>query len=461
MPNTFTGLNMASNALRSFQRALDTSGHNIANVNTPGYSRQTVTFGPTPSAAFYSGGGMMALGTGVTIMSLSRIRDQFLDVRARSNQSDTGRLDTLQNALGEVQSLYQDAAGGGISDALSGFFSAWSNLAADPTQSANRLKVQQAAQSLADQVRGNYTNLSMIKQQQGQLINNTLGQIQSLAGRIAELNKSIREQQASGAAPNDLLDQRDQTLQQLSQLTDVSANTYADGTLVVSVGGFGLVDAQGANTMPKGSFDPNTQTVTDGTHTVKITGGQLAGAMQSIVSIDGYMSKLDTLANTLRTQINTLHASGTNAAGNTGVLFFNDANPQTGAANFDLDSAVKTDPNAIVTSSTGASGDGGIALALSQIADTKIAGLGNRTPGNYYADLITGIGSDVASTQTSLETQQAVGQQIQNQIQTVSGVSLDDEMANMLQFQRSYQAAAKVLSIFDQATQDVINMIHP
>src|SRR5437868_1033674 len=106
MPNSFTGLNMASNALRSFQRALDTTGHNIANVNTAGYSRQSVTFSPTPSANFYSGGGMMALGTGVTIMSLSRIRDQFLDVRARGNQSDASRLDALNSALSEVQSVY-------------------------------------------------------------------------------------------------------------------------------------------------------------------------------------------------------------------------------------------------------------------------------------------------------------------------------------------------------------------
>lgn len=458
MSNTFSGLNMASAALRNFERALDTTGHNVSNVNTPGYSRQTVQFSQLPGEPFYSYGHLETLGGGVTITNLSRIRDQFLGQRQQATQSEQSRLDTLNGSLNEVQSVFQDATGGGISDAISGFFNAWSNLSADPSQAANRVKVQQAGQTVADDIRGTYLQLQDLKSQQTQLANQTIQQIQTLANQVATLNKQIQQASATGGQPNDLLDQRDQAVLALSKLTNISPNVFSDGSMNISVGGFDLVDSQGANAFPT-SFDPTTMTVSDGTFNYPITGGQLAGTMQSLNSISGYMTSLDNLANNLRTEVNTLHQTGTNPEGGTNVDFFNDASPQTGAINFDLSAAVKGDPNQIVTSINGTAGDGGIALAIANLQSSKVAALGNSTFSDYYNGVATQIGSDVNTTQSSLDTQNSVAQQISNQIQAVSGVSLDDEMTNMLQFQRSYQAAAKVLSIFDQVTQDVIGLI--
>ncbi len=462
MPNTFTGLTIASTALRNFQRALDTTGHNISNVNTPGYSRQRVNFSESTATTFYSGGGQLTLGTGSSITSLERIRDQFLDVRMRGTTSDQGRLGTLNNSLGQVQSVFTDVNGKGINDALSSFFTSWTNLAANPGQAASRLQVQAAGQTLTNQIRGTYGQLQTLQQQQTDAVHGTITDIQMLANKIADLNQQVRLSSSEGGSPNDLLDQRDQALLDLSKLTNVSANVFQDGTMVVNVSGFNLVDAQGANQFPTSSYDAASMTVSDGTHSYTIKGGQLAGLMQSQTSTSNYMAKLDNLANTLKTQINALHEGGINPLGNTGVQFFNDVTPpatQTGAADFDLSAAVKADPNAIVTSVDGTSGDGGIALALSQLQDAKLAGLGNNTFGGFYTNLVAQVGSEVNVSATALDTQNSVAQQIDSQIQAVSGVSLDDEMSNMLQFQRSYQAAAKVLSIFDQVTQDVINMI--
>src|SRR5450432_4070766 len=118
MPNSFAGMNLASNALRNFQLALDTTGHNVANVNTPGYSRQTVTFTAASPTPVYGANGMMSIGGGVTISNLNRIRDSYLDVQRRAAESSTGQLDTLNQSLGEVQGVFQDVNGTGTSDAM-------------------------------------------------------------------------------------------------------------------------------------------------------------------------------------------------------------------------------------------------------------------------------------------------------------------------------------------------------
>jgi flagellar hook-associated protein 1 FlgK len=168
---------------------------------------------------------------------------------------------------------------------------------------------------------------------------------------------------------------------------------------------------------------------------------------------------LDSIANELLTQINSVHATGTNPLGNTGVNFFNDSNPQSGAIDLDLDAAIAADPDAIVSSVTGTPGDGGLALSLSRLRDQTIGALGGKTFGRYFQAMVSDVGTRVAYWESELQTQSAVSDQIDAQVQAVSGVSLDDEMANMLRFQRSYQAAAKALTIFDQIAEDLINMV--
>lgn len=461
MPSPFHGINMASNALRMFQRALDTTGHNISNVNTAGYSRQTVDFSQLEPTLFYSQNRLQALGNGVTIASVNRIRDVFLEARRQGVSSEQGRLGTLSTALGKVEQLFQEPGGTGINDALNKFFNAWSSLASNPNEAGNRIQVQLAGQTLSDRVRNAFNDLRALQAQQNQAVTDTISQVQVLTNRIADLNTQIKAKTAMGAQPNDLLDLRDQTLQQLSTLVNITPYQQGDGAISVVMGNLPLVDTQGAYQFPT-TFDAATMSMTGPGGPYRVSSGQLAGLFQSLNDIQGYMGQLDNLANTLRTQINSAHMTGTNPLGNTNVPFFNDVVPpatQTGAIDFDLSAAIKTDPQAIASSVTGLAGDGSLALSLSRLRDTGIPGFGGRTFSRFFGDLVGEIGRDSVAAQTSLETQNAVALQVDQQIQAVSGVSLDDEMANMLRFQRSYQAAAKVLSVFDQVTQDIINLI--
>lgn len=460
MPGVFQGLNMASNALRAFQRGLDTTGHNIANVNTAGYSRQRVEYGTNPPLNLFDRVSYQ-LGQGVNISSVSRIRDAYLDQNMASASANYGRSNMAATGLSSLEGVFNEPSDSGISAALDSFFNAWSGLSSDPSDPSALQNVQNSGQTLTDRVRAAYKDVSTAKTNSGKEITATIKQVNALGDQIAKLNKAILQSTSSGGTANDLMDQRDAAYQELSGLVNTTKEVFPDGQYAVYTAGFTLVDSAGSRTFPN-TFDAAAGTVTDGTHTYNIKSGQLSGLLISSNEASNQMAKLDDLANTLRTQVNALHATGINSNGNTGVLFFNDVAvpPQTGAIDFDLSAAVKADPNEIASGISGKAGDGGLASGIADLRDGSMAALGNDTFSNYFKSAMNDLSSKVSYYKDTASSAQAVVTQIDNQIQAVSGVSLDDEMANMLQFQRSYQAAAKVVTVFDQVASDLIAMLN-
>lgn len=459
MPGSFFGFDLAARALRGFQRGLDVTGHNIANVNTRGYSRQTVDFTQTEPLTFYANG-LQSLGTGVTIGSVNRIRDQFLESRMQDAQAELGKFGQLAASLKEIQGIYNEPGSSGISSALDKFFDSWSALASNPAEAANRLQVRLAGENLAGRIRGAYADLGNSQSNLTIEIGQTTSRISELGQTIDRLNKQIRALGVGGATPNDLLDQRNLALEELSSLVNVTTSAGKDGTISVYISQFTLVDGAGSNELPR-TFDAATGMITDGSRGYQIRSGRLAGLFQSLNQANASMAQLDTLANTLRTQVNGLHTTGINPKGTTGIRFFNDAAapPQTGAIDFGLSAEVLADVDNISAGTSGKAGDGGLALSLSNLRSQSIAALGNKTFSLFHSSHVATIGSDLAYYGNTVTTQEAIVEQIDAQRQSISGVSLDDEMTNMLRFQRSYQAAAKVLTIFDQVTEDLLGMV--
>lgn len=457
MPSPFGGINMLGQAMRVFQRGLEVTGHNISNVNTTGYSRQRMQLGAA-NAETYFGVNRYQVGTGVTIQTVSRIRNQFLDRQMNNAQSDLARYQTLADNLKQVESVFPEPGDQGISNALGKFFDAWSNLSSNPNDSAAQLAVQAAGQTLTLRVRNTYGSLvDQSTQAQAQMAN-TFDEIDGLSKQIADLNKQIVAQGAGGGAPNDLLDARDNAVEQLSQLIGIQTSVGENGMMTVSAGEMMLVAGTDNVAIPR-TFDAATQTLQSNGHSYNVSGGQLAGVMQGIVKIDSYRSQLNDFANQLKSQINTLHRTGKTSSGATGIDFFADSNPQTGAADFDLSASVKADPAQIVSGTSGTAGDGGLALSLSRMRDATLPALGGRSFGHYYSDLVGAVGRDSSTFQSAVDTQGALVSQIQNQRQAEMGVNLDDEMTNMMQYQRSYQAAAHALTVMSDVSQDMINII--
>ncbi|MBX3111119.1 MAG: flagellar hook-associated protein FlgK [Fimbriimonadaceae bacterium] len=459
MSSPFLGLGIAQNALRAFQRALDTTGHNIANVDTAGYSRQTVGFTNMDPLAYFQNGWKFQ-GQGVFTGSVTRIRDQFLDANYQAANSDLSKFKAASDGLKSIDGIFNEPSEDGVANGITKLFDAFSALAANPSDAATRSQVRLAGQNLADRVRGRYGALLGQQGSQQAGIKTTINQIDTLAGQISALNKEISKYNSASGPPNDILDARDRAVDALAQLVDIKKYTQPDGTYTVYAAGSLLVDSGGARAFPA-SYDPATGTVSDGTYNYPVRSGRLAGQFTALSGTQTAMADLDTLANQLRTQFNAVHQTGVNALGNTGVRFFNDSTTgvQTGAIDFDLSAEVKGSPLAIAAGVSGAAGDGGLAQSLSDMRDTTFTGLGNQTFSVYFQGVVNKSATNAQFYAGKSDTQAAVVQQIDAQRQAVSGVSMDEELANMQKFQRSYQAAAKALTIFDQVTQDTLDMI--
>lgn len=456
MPSTFHGLGMMSQALRAFQRGLDVTGHNISNVNTVGYSRQSIEYAQMEPTTFHSSNSPFALGNGITISGVNRIRDMFLQSRYVSSQADLGRYQTLASSLSQVEPLLNEPGANGISDALNKFWNAWSGLASNPTDAGARREVQMAGNTLSQRIQTLAADYNRVTAQVTSDLRSTFNQIDDISKKIAQLNAEIKQKAGLGGTPNDLLDQRDMMVQELGKLIPITTYTQDDGSYTVYMGQYSLIDAGGAHAIPR-NYDLSTNTISDGVYTYSVNSGKLRGLFDTLNQIGSYRSGLDTLANTLRDQVNSMHLAGTNPNGTTNLNFFDPAS--TGALDFRLDKLIADDASNISSGTSGNAGDGYLALSLSQLRDVAQSGLGNLTFGAFYSDYVGQVGRDAQAASTSLSTQGAVVQQIEMQIQSVSGVSLDDEMASMLRLQRSYQAAAKTLSIMDQVTEDLINMM--
>lgn len=459
MASPFGGINMMSYALRNFQAALQTSGHNVANVNTQGYSRQRVSFSVNEPLTMFTQGNLTSIGQGMHVSQISRIRDVFLDRNLATSNSNLNKFSTAAAGLHGIEEIYGEPGDLGITSAIGKFFDAWSGLGSNPSDQGARLQLRNAGQVLADRVRGAWQNMDRSLQDVDGQIQSTFTQIDDLAANIDRLNKAIRA--ASGQNANDLMDQRDTALRELSSLVNVNTETFADGTTAVYAAGFTVVDSAGTMPFPK-TYDAATGTVSNGLVTSPVRGGKLAGLLIHSSELSNHMSRLDNLADTFRTQINTIHMTGQNSAGTTNVKFFNDVAvpPQTGAIDFDLDPQIVADIDNVMTGVSGNPGDGGLALSLAAVRDNPFASLGNKSFTTYLSEGVDTLASTIAYYGQAEDTETAVNQQIQNQVQAVSGVAIDDEMADLVKYQRSYQAAARTLNVMDQVLQDLIGMLN-
>lgn len=457
MPGPFHGINTASTALRAFQRAMDTIGHNMANVNTRGYSRQTVEMQSLDPSSFWSYG-RHAVGSGVAVTSIARARADYLSMRQQLAQSDLGRGSAMSTGLSRIEQVYNEPGDLGIANALDQFFNGWSGLASNPSDQAARLKLRNASQTLTDRIRTSYSDLERVQSTLELEITATFDSIDSLSENIAQLNSQIRSAMAAGETPNDLLDQRDLAIQDLSKHVNITTTAHPDGSVSVYLSNAPLVSQAEHFAIPR-TYNAATGTLTGASVDIPLRNGELMGHFQALSRITSARGDLDTLANTLRTQVNAVHMTGTNADGNTNVRFFNDSTPQTGAADFNLDPAILASLDAIATGVSGDAGDGGLALSLSQLRETRLAGLGNRTISGFYRDAVGSVSQDAAYYRGLTTTYEQVALQVEEQIQSVSGVSLDDEMADLMRFQRSYQAAARVLTVLDEVAEDLVNLI--
>jgi flagellar hook-associated protein 1 len=442
MGDLISSLSLAARALSAEQAGLDVTGQNIANVNTPGYTRRTIEFAEIPPVDTFSA------GNGVSVVAIRAQRDALLDAQVLHEQPSESREAAVAQSLSQVESVL-GSAGSSLDEDLSKFFSAFSQLAGDPMSSVARQQVVLQAQSLATSFGDVAARLSSAQRDADAQVRSGIEQINTLAGQIASANAAMPGASATGKEA--LRDQLNSALGALSQIIDISVITRADGGSDVSIGN-GRALVIGANTYSVGvapMADSGFAGLTSGgaVITTEVTGGRIGGFLQvRDVLLPGYTSQLDQLANGVATAVNAAHRAGFDLNGTAGGDFFVPPAAVAGSASSLAVSAnIVATPSLIAAAGAPAPGDNTNARAIANLATTPLPGK-SANPIDAWAALVYRVGTDASTATSNQASRSDVLKQLQSLRDQVSGVSLDEEGANLIKFQRAYEANARYFS---------------
>ncbi len=432
--STFFGLHTALSGILAQQRALDVTAHNIANANTVGYSRQEAVLTAAPAYTYPSigsAGQPGQIGSGVDVEQYRRIHDAFVDVQLRAQTMRRGYYDATSDGLDQVQTVLAEPSDDGLSTLLSKYWNAWHDVANAPEDGATRQALVQAASSLADGLRSLSSQLDTIQAQTASNATLVLDNVNSIGRQLLELNVQIANSTGAGDRPNDLLDRRDVLLDRLAELGNVSVTQGALDAVDVTFAGAVLV-----------SGTSSSATLAE-TALTSLTSGKLAGLVAlRDTTLPGYRAHLDQIASAIVTKTNALHATGFDLADAAGGAFF--AAAGTTAATIAVDPAVIASPLRIAAAvAAGRPGDASVALSIGALRDDPAIGVA-------YRQLVTRLGAEAQEAQRTLSNASLLVDSLLDRRESISGVSLDEEMTNLLRFQRGYQASARALSAMDE-----------
>ncbi len=449
-------LETARRAMMAQQIGITTTGHNIANASTAGYSRQRVTLRASPSEQRTYG----YLGTGVMIDAVNRVRDRFVDQQMRTTNATLGDANAQQSTLSQIEATFNEPSNAGLSAGLSGFFNAFQELSLHPEDPAARNAVLQQGTLVTQTFHRLHDEMNTTRQTMVEEVTDKVKHINQLASQISDLDVQITRASAGGlSSPNDLLDERDRKIDELSTIAGITVAEDPQGSVIVSMGGVTIASRAGAQSLHVENTAQGVQIRTDKENiTVPASGGELGASLTLVnTTIPGYLGKLDELAGALITRVNAVHRSGygLGTPAPTGLDFFSG----TAAADINLSAAIAGNPSAVAASQSGAPGDNKGALALAGIAGEALLGGNSLTLSQFYNGLVTGVGSAVNGAQSTADTQQLILNQLSNQQQSVSGVSIDEEMTNLIQYQRAFDAAARLVNTTNDMFTTILSML--
>ncbi|MEW6413023.1 MAG: flagellar hook-associated protein FlgK [Candidatus Zixiibacteriota bacterium] len=454
MAGLFQTLDIGRRALLANQACLNTVGHNIANVDTPGYSRQRVNISATYPLQTTQG----VLGTGVDVTDIKHIRDLFLGQQYRQENKSLGQWSYKEKIYSQIETMFNEPNDNTLSDRLNAFWESWSALS---TYEGTRENILAEAERLTNGFHELSSELTRLQESLDEDIVNVTEQVNMITTEIAMLNNQIKSQELGGTHANDLRDRRDLLLDELSTLIDVNSVEQANGDLTVYMGSMSIVN--GPESIRVGTklvnIDgvPTHKLVWEGTSVELVNkNGQLKGLIDSRDKIvPKYMDELNTLARTIVEQVNAIHVTGYGANGSTGVNFFDPDCVE--AHNICISAEILHDPSRIAASASGEEGDQETAVAISKLRDTGVLENGTLSITEYYNSMVGALGVKSREAQSFASNFDLLTQQISNSRESVQGVSLDEEMTNMVKYQQAYEAAARVITAIDEALDTVIS----
>jgi len=553
-------MSVAGNALLAHQKAISVTANNIANVNTPGYSRQRLILENNTPVLSSAG----PMGNGVDAVSVERVYDRFLGLQINGESETLGRWEAQMGGLELAEGIFDESGEFGLSQSLNQFFGAWQDVTNDPSGYNERVVLQARSEVMTGTFNRIYSDLERAQAGFDASIEGAVVEINQLSQQIAELNQKIMEDEASGYTANDYRDQRDLVVKELAGLIDINSFEDATGRVTVSVGA--------GQTLVEGNLSRNLITQVNGFGfkdiawvepggtsvdiTADISNGKLKGWLEvRDIDIRGYKRQLDTLAETMTARVNNLHQAGWGLDGSTGNDFFTGITTASGsmgpltnltaaaggtgnirvtvvggglvatpsmttdsvtgdiqiviqdgattegqiaallqthtgiasvtaaapgsawdlsagtntevlaggssAEGFQLNAAISNDLDLIAASltNTGIPGDNSQAINIANLQHALTMNSNSSTFENYYNSLVSTVGGALQSADAYYTHQSSMVVQLENRRESISGVSLDEEMINLVKFQTAYNAAAKLITTTDELLQTILNMV--
>ncbi len=477
-------IDIGTSALTAQKTALDVTSQNISNVNTPGYSRQTAILESSPAG--YDG--FQAATGGVRVSTITRSYDQFLMSQITSESSSNGQLTTMQSALQNIQSLFSNSDTSGLGVAMQNFFNAWQDLSMNPQGVAERQTVLSTAQTLVGEFHNISDNLNSVKSLANQSLTTITSDINQKTQQIAALNEQIVTAEQTGSDCNALLDSRDQLIKDLAGKVGISYYQNQDGSMAVNLaGGPSLVQGNSSATLSlsvdSGNSNyynviitpPNGGDSTDITPLLVRSGGssgELGGTLAlRDTTVNQFLSQLDELASTIANQVNSLHTAGYGLDGSTGINFFTPPPAPTPPATFtsgysstiglnvnDINQIAAASSNPTATNSTGNNVN---ALQIANLNNLSLPMTGGSTTlTGFYSAMVGSVGLAAQTNQNDVTQSNAVLQQLNTMRNSSAGVSLDEELAGLVNYQKAFEGAAKLITTGQEMLDTILGMVH-
>ena len=457
-------LSIGRSGLNAAQAQISTASQNVTNAQTPGYSRQKVTLTPNYPEQLPFG----TFGTGVLVNNVMRDRDELLDSAYRADTASASLAEQKRDALTAVESVMGEPSNTGLASSLDQFWSSWSDLSTNPNSSAAKAVVRQRGTQVATQL--NMFGNQIVDAQttaRAQLLQ-TADRVNLLSQQVADINTRIVAAEAAGNQSPDLRDQRDLKIDELASLIGATSYPQPNGAVNVNVGGDSLVDGANYKSVRVQALktDPLKLGLALGpapspgvlTETMYQLGGQVAGTIDAYNNtFPSALASLDGVASALATATNAVHSTGFLGATPAGNFF--DATRLT-ARTIRLDSTIAADANNIASSGVvNANGDNTVALALTQLRDTPVSVNGVTVSiSEGYRNVVISNATQVNGATNTATAARTLTTLTDTRRESVKGVSVDEEMVNLMKFQQAYSAAARLITVVDSMTQTLLSM---
>lgn len=496
MTGLFGTLNTATKGLNAQQTALQTIGHNVANANTPGYTRQRVTM---QADIAQSVPGVGQIGTGVRVSNIDRVSDQYVNTQLREAQSTTKKHESLSDIIGQLEATFNEPSDSGLSNQISEVFNAWNYLASNPEQTSARTMLVQTSETFTDTVHHMSQSMDSLHKATLNELDKSALDANSTLKQLENLNHQIWQASVRGFTPNDLLDRQDQLLNDLAGKVDLTVERDRFNRVSVDVAGTTVLDSSsrkelavvtakndagqpvlGSKEVLEGTDlkvgsivikDPESGAVT----AFEPTSGSMRGTQEALEVISDMQAGLDDFAFSFAKAVNTIHSGGDNE---NGQVFFEELTERAGAASSIRTSQVlRQDPDKVVSGKSldnEYAGDGSRAQAIAQLQYQSLStnfdassynedtmqftksSTGSTLFGRYNS-MVTDMGIIKQQEDNMLETQQALTHLLTQRRESISGVDINDEVVDMIKYSSAFQANSRVLQTIADMLDTLIN----